>query len=134
VNSALELHDSTLSALSESDGEVTLALRPGYLHMSEGRPGVDSGTGWHFDLDLRFPSSSVEGRPSRLPLEIADSSLVVAGVTFENHVPFPVPIGAATLTLLLEGGERLVIRGSAIVSVPRREPQYVEEFAGGERG
>src|SRR5262249_15372399 len=123
-----------VSALSESDGVVTLALRPGYLHMSAGRPGVDSGTGWSFDLDLNFPSGSVEGGPSRLPLDIADGNLVVAGSTYQNHVPFPVPIGPATLTLLLETGERLVVRGAGIVSVPRREPQYVEQFAGGKRG
>ena len=135
MNSAFELHDSTLSGVSESDGSVTVALRPAYLHKSPGRPGTDAGTGWRLDLDLRFSGASVEGLPVRFPVEIADGSLRVGGVEHANVVPLPIPAGApAELVLILETSSRLVVRGSAVASEPRREAEYVEEFSGGQGG
>lgn len=134
MNSALELHDSTLSALSQSDGAVIVALRPAYLHMSDGHPGTDAGTGWWLDLDLRFPAASVEGVAAAFPVEIVDGSLEVGEHKHRNVIPLPLPRATTVeLVLLLQTGGRLVIRGPEVVPEPRREPQYVEQFAGARR-
>jgi len=126
VNSALEFRDSTLAAITVSGGDVTLVLRPGYLHMSDGQPGIDDGTGWHLDLDLKFKDGSTDGLPTGLPLDISDGSLRIGTSTF-SLLPFPLPAGEAELALILETGEQVVVRGTALTSTPRREPQYVEK-------
>lgn len=132
MNSALELHDSTLAGLSEREGSVIVALRPAYLHKSDGQAGVDAGTGWWLDLDLRIAGASVEGSPSTFPVEIMDGSLEASWVKHDNVVPFPLPVGGPIeLILVLEAGGRLVIRGSEITPEPRSEPKYAGKFAGG---
>ena len=44
-NAAIELHDSSVTAIRMEGSDVVIDL-DAYVHVSEGAPGIDAGTGW----------------------------------------------------------------------------------------
>ncbi len=44
-NLAIELHDSRVTGIRTEGSDVVLDL-DAYVHLSDGEPGVDAGTGW----------------------------------------------------------------------------------------
>ena len=46
MNTVIEIHDSRVTEISNRNGTVIVHFQPTYLHKSEGRPGLDAGTGW----------------------------------------------------------------------------------------
>lgn len=44
-NAEIELHDSRVTRVHVGDAVIVLEMNA-YVHMSEGAPGVDVGTGW----------------------------------------------------------------------------------------
>jgi hypothetical protein len=134
VNSGVELHDSILAGLEVLSGVALLAFRPAYLHKSVGRPGIDSGTGWVVDLDLRVMDASLSSTPPSLPADVRGGSLEIGGKRHDNVIVLPLPAETTLLLMLeLDSGD-LAIRGSNIVLELRSEPKYVEAFTGQEHG
>jgi hypothetical protein len=134
VNSSVELHDSVLESLEVSGGVARVALRPAYLHRSLGRPGIDAGSGWVADVDLRLSDASLSAKLPSLPANVRDGSLEIAGKRFENQILMPVPAGSpVVLTLTLDSAD-FTVRGSSLVLELRSEPRYVEEFSGHDGG
>jgi hypothetical protein len=54
MNQAIELHDSDLGEVRLSVKGLTIGLAPAYVHRSEGRVGIDPGTGWTQRAELVF--------------------------------------------------------------------------------
>jgi hypothetical protein len=134
VNSGVELHDSTFEGLDVFGGVSLLAFRPAYLHKSVGRPGIDSGTGWVVDLDLRVMDAFLSTMPPPLPADIRGGRLEIGGKRHDNVIVLPFPAETALVWMLeLDSGD-LAIRGSSLILDLRSEPKYVEAFTGQEYG
>jgi hypothetical protein len=128
----IEIHDSTLSGIESVGRETHLLLSPAYVHRSEGRPGVDLGTGWLQEVAVIIREAVVESSPSRLPCWLSDGALSVGDKAWENAIPLPLDgrIGPVSLRAVTEHGEPVVVRGAGIEVVPRGEPRFVEEVPG----
>lgn len=131
MNRAVELHDSVLADIEAVGGDVTLRRAPAYIHASEGRPGVDPGSGWHQAVTLVLRVAVVESAPSRWPCSLSHGTLSAGGAIHENCIPLPLACsGAASLSAVTEAGVSLRVRGSSVEVVPRGEATFVELFPG----
>ncbi len=67
MNSAIEIHDSTLQRI-DIHGDALAVTVDAYIHRSPGRPGVDRGTGWSQLVQLRFAKGLVSRGVSDRPM------------------------------------------------------------------
>ena len=56
-----------------------------YIHKSEGRPGVDAGTGWTQDVIVVFGNGIIEGSITQWPADLYDGTLEIDGEASENR-------------------------------------------------
>jgi len=129
MNKAIELHDSTLFSVTQKSGTATLHFDKTYIHQSEGRPGVDSGTGWLQSIDLEIADAVIESMPKNLPVDLNDGYLIVNGTKTENSVDLPIDTrGDIELQLVTAAGEELKITGKHIASIEKSELEYIEDY------
>lgn len=128
VNACVEIHDSRLVSIAPSDGDL-IALVQAYVHRSEGRPGIDRGTGWTQLLCLRFRGGRATGDVDALPLELLDGHLTLSGLTLSNLLPLPLSHeGPSALTLQSWNEVQVVIEGGALHGELAGPATYIEEF------
>jgi hypothetical protein len=111
VKAALELHDSRVDRVDRIDGGAIIHFSHAYIHKSAGTPGKDPGTGWSQEAQLVLASSSGFDPLPFLPATISDGYLEVGGI---RHALIPLPFrrrGKATLSLVLENGEKCEVIG-----------------------
>jgi hypothetical protein len=131
MNSALEIHDSNLAGIELAGPDAVLHLDAAYIHRSEGRPGIDPGSGCVQDIDLVIYGAVVESVPSGLPRALTGGALSVGGTAWDNLIPLPLAVsGAVSLSVATSDGEPVLVRGSGVEVVPRDEPKYMEPFPG----
>ena len=131
ANRNIEIHDSELKSLKVSDGHIILELSPAYIHMSDGRPGIDAGTGWIQNAVIRVCGEGLLGSISELPCDLWDGYLKVNGEFFDNLIPIPLDsAGNIELQFTSKSGESLRIRGDHITLELLDEPKYIEDFSG----
>jgi hypothetical protein len=129
MNAAVELHDSDVVAVESGAAAVVVRLAA-YVHRSEGRPGIDSGSGWTQPVELVFAGGIVEERPPGLPCTL-DDGRVSGRVEFAGMVPLPASVSSA-VRFEAQGlcGERLAVRGTELKVVAVGEAVFVESFPG----
>jgi hypothetical protein len=129
VNAAVELHDSEVVAVVQSEGAVVVRLSA-YVHRSSGRPGFDPGSGWSQAVDLVFADGVVECSPVELPFTL-DDGRVSGGAELAGMLPLPASVPSA-VHFEARGlhKERLAVRGSGLEVVPVAEATFVETFPG----
>ncbi len=129
LNRIIEIHDSKLAGITAKDRDVVLHLEPAYVHQSEGEPGVAKGTGWVQDIDIVISDATVESSISEIPVDLWDGSFSVGDDCRENIIPLPLAVSdAVTLVFITIRDERLVVRGTGALTVPRGDLRYVEEY------
>jgi hypothetical protein len=130
MNSAIEIHDSSLTSIRQRGPELELRLSA-YIHKSEGTPGTETGTGWLQDVTLVLDSGSVEGSIASWPADLQDGALEIDGEVSENIIPIPLDrSGTIQLTLEPKWGGRIVVYGKHIHLELQGAPKYVEDFPG----
>ena len=125
----IEFHDSRVDVISERDGAVVVHFKPAYVHQSEGRPGIDPGTGWNQEARLIFPKASVKGEFPEWPCDIIDGHIIVGGECHANGIP--VPLDAVTFTelrLACDCVHTVTISGSGVRLELIGSPSYVDEY------
>ena len=111
------------------DGTVTVHFLPAYLHKSEGRPGLDPGTGWVQEARLFFAEASVSGDVPDFPCEVVEGELVVGAERYDNAIPVPLEVTAhVELRLVFDATHTVAISGRSVRLELLGEPRYVEEF------
>lgn len=129
MNSTIEIHDSRVAGISESDGNVIVHFRPAYLHKSEGRPAIDSGTGWVQEARLIFSEASVNGGFPDWPCDIMDGEIIIGGERHRNLIPVPLQLAKVTeLRLVCDVVHTVTVSGRGVRLELVGEPRYVEEF------
>lgn len=127
LNSAIELHDSTLGKIERAGNKVVLWLTPAYVHKSDGEPGVDPGTGWIQETKITIESCTAIGTIQELPMDLDSGTLTIDGAEFPNIIPLPLVGSAAVrLSLLTQANERIELAGSAIEVEPLGRAEYLE--------
>ncbi|HEX3586302.1 MAG TPA: hypothetical protein VH024_09920 [Candidatus Angelobacter sp.] len=128
ANRVIEIHDSELKSIAVSNGEIVLELSPAYIHQSEGRPGMDAGTGWLQDAVIRILGEEISGSFSELPCDLWDGQLKLPDESLDNTIPIPLSVeGHIELQLTSCSGESVQIRGDGITLQLRGEPRYLEK-------
>jgi hypothetical protein len=127
----IEIHDSELTSFKVSDDHIILELSPAYIHMSDGRPGIDVGTGWIQNAVIRVRGEGILGSISELPCDLWNGYLKVDGELYDNLIPIPLDsAGNIELQFTSISGESLQVRGDHITLELLGEPRYIEDFPG----
>jgi hypothetical protein len=127
-NRAIEIHDSILAALSLHDGCAVLRFSSVYIHESKGTPGVDAGSGWRQEAELRVSNAAIDGSFSELPRDLNDGYVSMDGTISDNTIPIPLDY-KGKVELQLEGmGEVISVSGTGAKLKLIGEAEYVEKF------
>jgi hypothetical protein len=129
TNRAIEIHDSTLDAISVRDGEAVLHFPCVYIHESMETPGLDAGSGWVQQARLRISDAVVTKSFSTFPADLLDGHITLGDTVLNNEIPIPlVHKGNVELRLESWNDEMVLITGSSAELELIGEPKYVEEF------
>lgn len=129
MNATIELHDSTVIAIESRAGSVVVRL-DAYVHRSEGRPGIDPGSGWSQTVDLVFAGGVVEKQPSELPCWLSGGN-VSAGVASAGMIPLPSSVlSSVRFEAIGLSGDQLIVRSERLEVVEVGEGRFVEAFPG----
>ena len=122
---AIEFHDSELLFARLEGRDLRLRVAA-YVHVSEGEPGRDSGTGWTQDVDFILRDAHVE-LPAPERLELSDGRLRNDDRLLEGMVPLPFEdVGAVRLELEGIGGN-FCATATSISVVGLGEARFVED-------
>ncbi len=128
MNSLIELHDTKVEATTEVGTQIILLLRV-YIHRSEGRPGIDAGTGWIQAAALVFSEATFEGDFMELPADISNGLLTLDGRETPNEIALPFAhTGEIALEFSLMTGAKITIRGNSAALTLLGDAVYIEEF------
>ena len=133
LSSKIELHDSAVEKFSQENDCITLTFSAAYIHKSEGKPGIDPGTGWWQPLRMRFEAASYSGTLPDFPEEINTGILTINGQSYDNMLPTTLEAeGEIKLYLLfwMNGKYEFAITAQRVVLTLLGEAEYVEEFPG----
>lgn len=126
----IELHDSVVLGALTIGAQVIVFLEA-YLHQSEGRAGIDPGTGWNQAAALVFRDGAIEGSLPELPAIVWEGDLFVDARQIPNKIPVPFQHeGAVLLQLSLDPGAAVTVRATGCELTLIGAPEYVEEFPG----
>jgi len=131
MNSAIEIHDSSLISIAKRGGLLELRFAA-YIHTSEGTPGVDAGTGWTQVVLLVFGSGTLEGSITEWPSVLYEGTLEIDGEASENIIPIPLDRkGNIRLTLKPSFvDDAIVVRGNHVRLELLGTPTHIEKFSG----
>jgi len=128
-NRAIEIHDSTLDAVSVRDRQAVLRFSSVYIHESDGKPGVDLGSGWVQEALLRISDAVVKRSFSKFPAELLSGYIKLGSAILSNEIPIPLSHnGSVELRLESWNDEFVLINGSSADLKLIGEPKYIEEF------
>lgn len=128
-NKAIELHDSTISSVQEEQGRLEILFDSAYIHESNGRPGVDDGTGWAQTAKFVFDSPVVTGKWPAFPACIRSGTLEVGQTIYDNVIPLPLKsCEAAKLSFTFLSKEAVVISANGINGELAGNAKYIERF------
>jgi hypothetical protein len=128
-NRAIEIHDSTLDAVSLHEGAAVLHFPCVYIHESTSVPGVDAGSGGAQEALLRMNDAGVIRSFSKYPADLLDGLIKLGEAILKKNIPIPLGhTGTVEIRLVSQNDEVLLIAGSSANLELIGEPKYVEEF------
>jgi len=129
ANRAMEFHDSTFDGVEREGTELALRFSAAYIHESEGKPGLDAGSGWIQELRLHISDASLSGEIHDLPCNLWDGAISLGDERFDNSVPIPLDY-RGRVEVNLEQDGKLTVVGSRLRVELLGEPKYVEQYPG----
>ena len=100
LNRAIELHDSTLSGVSQVESSIVLQFSAAYVHESSGKPGVDAGSGWYQPATFTVTGARLQSSVA-IPATLDDGFLRCDTALHRNGIPLGSPFQARLSSLLL---------------------------------
>ncbi len=124
---AIEFHDSTLSAIRLVGGDVVLDLSPAYLHCWTKDGGAWVGTGWNQPASVRISSGALEQGQVAEPVTISDDAITIDGLPYRKLLPVSRRMeGAVRIELILENAVSIVCVGNAVEASLHGKRTFVE--------
>lgn len=107
-----------------------------YIHSTEGRPGIDAGTGWAQEAVIHIGNAQMEGKFSQESREaygghahyLSDGSLGINGTVSDNLIPIPLDVQGEIELRLECWGNIVRIRGTSAKLELIGTAVYVDEF------
>jgi len=129
MNTALEFHDSLVQSIQADDsGCVSVHFSSAYIHMSVGRPGVDSGTGHIQAAKLSFAEAHFGGSLSKCVGPLSDGVVHVDGHSL-SLLPVPYSfIGPVAAEFDFQNGASIKISAAAVECSVFGPSEFVESF------
>jgi hypothetical protein len=128
-NASIELHDSRVTGIREEGLDVVIDLEA-YVHVSEGAPGVDVGTGWSRRFQITVRGGVIRRDFLGEALRISDSVLRIGARELENAMPCEVDVAEAVALELVGDEGKLTVVGDGLRIEPTSAAVYVEAFPG----
>jgi hypothetical protein len=127
MNAALELHDSDVEAIVATADEIRIVFSNAYVHRSNGRPGIDVGSGYIQPATIVL--SGVTASTAKRAGTISDGALIVKGNSM-SLIPLPfAATGQMNLRLFFVSGEEFSASATSVACSTSGEPRYVESYA-----
>ena len=128
-NREVDLHDSNLASVEQTDGAVVIRLAPAYVIASGDEPAKNGGTGWSVDVDIALHGAALKTTPPTAPGWIADGFVGLAGCARMVLLSLPSSLsGDLTVYLLTEKAEELLVKADRMEVVQRGEPVFAEKI------
>lgn len=129
MNTVIEIHDSRVVGITNRDDAVIVHFQSAYLHKSEGRPGLDPGTGWVQEARLIFAEATTSGDFPDWPCGLIDGELIAGGERHYNLIPVPFETAMPVeLRLTFDSVHVVTVIGPGAKLELVGEPKYIEEF------
>jgi len=128
MNQVIELHDSSIVAVSWADGVAIVMLCPVFVHRSEGRPGVQPGTVCQRTAMFTITNATVSAK-GRLPAAVRAASLRIGTIDYLDVLPEEgMYADDIKLALDLSETEHLIVTGDQLLVNLTGEPSHLENF------
>ena len=129
MNSEIEFHDSHISGIAHEGGTVTVTFSKAYIHRSEGRPGIDSGTGWIQAAKLILRDAQVQGALPKFPATLDDGYIKRGGGPTMTSIPLN-ERGDIEVRFVFFSGQEVVVKTTHAEIHLIGEAEYIEDFPG----
>ncbi|MBX9660251.1 MAG: hypothetical protein K2X00_16955 [Nitrospiraceae bacterium] len=132
ANRIIELHDSTIERIAtDLEGKIRVVFSSAYIHVSDGTPGIDKGSGFVQRAELQVEQGIISGSLPPFPSDISDGSMVLDGIRRDNTIPIPFEfLGSFNLLLVFVPGDSMSVQGIGARLSLQGNPRYIEEFPG----
>ena len=128
-NAAIELHDSRVTGIHTEGSDVVLDF-DAYVHMSDGEPGVDAGTGWKRPVRITVREGVVRRAFGADALWITNGVVWIGERMLDDLIPLALD-EAGIVRIELVGAEgRLTVTGAGLRIEVTGDGVYVERFPG----
>ncbi|MBT8357146.1 MAG: hypothetical protein KJO61_05180 [Deltaproteobacteria bacterium] len=129
MNRCIEIHDSTLFEVIEDDEKIILRFNRAYIHQSEGKPGIDSGTGWGQEIALELTKAKIIVHLKSIPVNLTNGYIKIGQIISQNCIDLPIKeSGNIELWFQTVQNEEIKIRAQTIISRELNKAEYIEEF------
>ena len=131
MNSAIELHDSKIEAMRMSGADLHLVFSAVYVHRSDGRPGIDAGSGHVEPAEMVFAGASFSESGGTCIGAVSDGSLSMENGKFENVIPLPLGLsGCVSATIAFSSGSVLAVTATGVSYRATGPASFVEAYEG----
>jgi hypothetical protein len=131
LKSALEFHDSDVVDLRQSEASLTLVFEPAYVHRSEGRPGVDAGSGFLQPAEIEFTGAQFTEKDGPCRGAISEGMISVSGKRFDSVLPLPYDAkGKVSAEFTFESGAVLSITAAGVSCASTGPAELVDGYEG----
>ena len=115
MKAALEFHGSDVVEVRHADTTLQMIFEPAYIHRSEGRPGIDSGSGFLQPAEIVFTGAKFTEKEPPSQGAIAEGIVTVSGKRFDSVLPVPFAgAGKVTAEFTFESGAVLSITATGV--------------------
>lgn len=125
----IELHDSRLTAIRQDGDDLQLDL-DAYVHMSEGRPGIDPGTGWTVLVRLTVRSATMTRDFEGDRLWITEGTITIGPTVLDGECPVDLEVDDAVEVRATGHEGSLTVTGTGLKVEAMGEAKFVEVFPG----
>ena len=131
MKAALEFHDSDVVELREVDGTLHLIFEPAYVHRSEGRPGVDAGSGFLQPAEIVFAGAKFTERDGPCKGSISEALVSVSGKKYDSVFPLPFNAsGRVSAEFTFESGAVLSVTATGVSCASTGPAELVDSYDG----
>lgn len=128
-NREVDLHDSRLASVTESEGAILIRLEPAYVIASGDEPGRNGGSGWSADVEITLRGASLKNAPTMVPSWISDGFVGLAGCARMFLVSLPSSLdGDLTVYFITDNAEELLVKATRMEVVLHGEPAFAEKI------
>jgi hypothetical protein len=127
-NLCLEFHDSEVRSVEPREGSLTVTFSAAHVHRSNGRPGIDSGSGYVQSFEMQFLGATWHG-PTTECVGRLSGGIVISNDKTQSLIELPFSSsGPVSSELQFSNGSLLSVRAQKLVCGFTGEPNFVETF------